>query len=752
MNHRVAIRGRNMIFALTATAATAISSMAAPPPVTDFLSEASASIWSAGADAGTASVSDDATMVRAGRQSIRFETNGPFDTWLLAPASKDAGWDLTTAGVQGVGFWARAQNPNPTGFQGGSPWIRLFSSAGNYVELHATSELLNPARSDWVWLFAPLEGGPQWIRSVVGTPNLAEINWIEIHIDTWEHQPFKVWLDGIRFTAPTAVNLTLAPTGGSTSIGVPLALRAMLLLDNGATQEVTSSSAWSSDDAAIATVGPTGESMGISLGATTIRAQYQAMHAAGPVTVSGLPDPSLFERISVTADGEQGTGVSYTPEISSDGRFIVFVTLAANLLPAEAPAGSTQVVVLDRQTGERSIASVSTSGAFNNSNNVLRPVVNDDGAVVAFRSTGSSLSPEWTSGMHVYVRDRVSGTTQCLTCAIPGASSDTPRVSGDGRYVSFHSPTALVPDDGNGVADVYRFDRTTGAFQLASRTAGGSGGNGSSQEAIISRSGRFIAYQSDASNLVVGDTNGFTDVFVTDMETGIVTRVSVGSLGQQSDGPSLTTSLGRDISDDGSRVLFMSTASNLVTPPLLNFVRDVFVHDRVTGMTTLVSSGPGGQIGNGPAGGSCALSGDGRYAVITTTASNLIPGDTNGVREILRHDLDTGEVAWVSQGISGWFNGQTADGIALDHDGRTLVFATGSSNLVPFDTNGTSDVFIQSIVTQDPADLNGDGVVDGNDLGTLLGQWGPCAGCAADFNGDGVVDGNDLGTLLGSWS
>src|SRR5437867_4406185 len=203
-------------------------------------------------------------------------------------------------------------------------------------------------------------------------------------------------------------------------------------------------------------------------------------------------------------------------------------------------------------------------------------------------------------------------------------------LSADGRFVAFDSAaTDLVAGDTNGVSDVFVHDRQTGTTERVSVASDGAQGNGSSGlvtfafPPALSADGRFVAFVSFATNLVAGDTNGATDVFVHDRQAGTTERVSVASGGSQSNG----SNVGSALSADGRFVAFQSAATNLVADDT-NGATDVFVHDRQTGTTERMSVASDGSQGNGFNAGP-ALSADGRFVAFHSTATNLVAGDTN---------------------------------------------------------------------------------------------------------------------------
>ena len=207
-----------------------------------------------------------------------------------------------------------------------------------------------------------------------------------------------------------------------------------------------------------------------------------------------------------------------------------------------------------------------------------------------------------------------------------------PYTSNYGRFVGFARPHNPPPMGSR--YSLFIRDRQTGTDELVSVDVDGNEGNGSSSGAAISADGRFVAFESSATNLVPGDTNADYDVFVRDRQTGTTERVSVGSTGNEGNG----TSSRPAISADGRFVMFQSTATNLV-PGAANgrYWSDVFVHDRQTGTTERVSVASDGTQEN-VSSHSPAMSANGRFVAFDSFASNLVPGDTNGANDVFVHD------------------------------------------------------------------------------------------------------------------
>ncbi len=264
-----------------------------------------------------------------------------------------------------------------------------------------------------------------------------------------------------------------------------------------------------------------------------------------------------------------------------------------------------------------------------------------------------------------------------------------PSLSADGRFVAFSSHASnLVPGDTNNSNDVFLFDRRTETLERVSVADDGTQGNSDSRRPSLSADGRFVAFASAASNLVPGDTNNATDVFVFDRQSRTIERISVADDGTQGNGDSTAPSL----SDDGRFVAFESNASNLVHGDTIER-SDVFVFDRQTRSIEQVSVADDGTQGNGHSG-SPSLSADGRFVAFRSLASNLVPGDTNENWDVFVYDRQAGKIERVSLTADATEGNAPSNQASLSADGRFLAFASHASNLVPGDTNGTMDVFV----------------------------------------------------------
>ena len=323
------------------------------------------------------------------------------------------------------------------------------------------------------------------------------------------------------------------------------------------------------------------------------------------------------ERVSVTSAGGQADGSSHGPAISADGRFVAFESDAQNLIPGGSPFPSgDQVYVRDRQTGTTEIISVNAAGERGNSLST-QPDISGDGRFVVFSSFADNLVPGIQSGLQVYLRDQGAGTIERISedaAGNPGdGSSVAPKVSLDGRFVAFQTNSGNLIGDGNHESHILVKDRTTGTFERVSATSTGEPADLLSEHPDITPDGRFVTFFSLATNLVADDTNNRRDIFVRDRQTGTVVRVSVSTAGVEGNSESQWPS----ISDDGLVTAFQSNADNLV----LNANGGIFVHDdRATADLSVVKSDSPDPVSKG-----AALT----YSLVVT---NNGPGSAAGVQ------------------------------------------------------------------------------------------------------------------------
>lgn len=398
--------------------------------------------------------------------------------------------------------------------------------------------------------------------------------------------------------------------------------------------------------------------------------------------------------VSVDSSEMVGNNTSQSPSVSADGRYVVFSSTASNLISNDTN-GVEDVFVRDLQLGTTERISVGVSGTESNGISSL-PTISPDSRYIGFVSYATNLVDNDTNDKSdAFLYDRQTG--QMIRMSVNSSNQEQgnswtnrPSVSPDGNYWVFMSQSNnLTPDDTTDTGDIFMYNQSLGTLEFVSPPNGGQGqGDGISTTAVVSNGGRYVVYQSAATNLVANDTNGAVDIFRYDTQTKAVVRISVDSAGQQTNGDSERAA----VSADGRYIVFRSSASNLVTGDC-NGSPDIFLRDTVLGTTTRISVGDNGQAANGVSS-YPAISTDGRYVEFSSTASNLVAGDTNGVADIFVRDLQTGKIRLVSVDS----NGVQGNGIS---DGRAsfavnypyLVFASSASNLVVGDGNGVADIF-----------------------------------------------------------
>jgi len=424
---------------------------------------------------------------------------------------------------------------------------------------------------------------------------------------------------------------------------------------------------------------------------------FLAMMASDDVLAVGT------DRVSVATGGGQAIGSSAFPVLSADGRFVAFQTTAA-LDAADSGSSSdvyirdttlNQTTLVSRATG--------AAGAKGN-NQSSAPSISSDGRYVAFTSEATNLDPAATNAtISVFVRDLVANTTKLVSRAsgVSGAEGtghdSEPSVSADGRYVAFtSSSTNFDPLDLTNTNDVYVRDLVNNSTALASRN-GGTKANGFSNSPAISGDGRYVAFNSDASNLDPDDTCACGDVYVLDTLFQTATLVSrPDGTGAGGNGASGAAS----VSFNGRYIAFDSIASNL-DPADTDAISDVFVRDTLANVTKLVSRATGAAgakanvVSDNP-----WLSSTGRFVAFNSDAANLDSNDSGDFTDIFLRDLQMNATLAISLTNAGAHGDNISLYPAVATDGTT-VFHSMATSLVAGDTNSTWDVFRVDDVDRD---------------------------------------------------
>lgn len=400
------------------------------------------------------------------------------------------------------------------------------------------------------------------------------------------------------------------------------------------------------------------------------------------------------ERASVDAAGNEGLAPSQDPDTNTDGRFVVFETEAA-LDPADTN-GLQDIYLKDMVTGGLRWVSQKVGGGDSNGHS-HDPAISADGLFVAYASDATDLVPVDPNGLRdVFVHNVTTGATQVASVGPGGipanGPSNHPKISAAPNPVVVFDSTAtnLAPNDVNAFDDVYARVLASGANRLISRTPGGVSGNGPSTYPDITPNASRIAYESRAFDLAPDANGPISDVLVHQPATGVNLVVSVASNGAVGNGDSGRPDL--STAGNGRFVVFHSDASSLVAFDANNR-RDVFWRDIAAGNTRIVSgsgAGQGNDHSQNP-----SVDPDGVWVAYESTAANLVPGDTNGFRDVFLREMTSAFVGRISVNSSG---GQ-ADGpsstpaTAANGGSPRVAYDSLATNLAPGDANGVSDVF-----------------------------------------------------------
>ena len=333
-------------------------------------------------------------------------------------------------------------------------------------------------------------------------------------------------------------------------------------------------------------------------------------------------------------------------------------------------------------------------------------VMSNDGRYFLLGSYATNFVPTSTNGQfQLYVYDRITQATDLVSKNSNGIAANYHTTEGDmsddGRYVAFvTSATNLIPNDTNGEqSDVFLHDRVTGITKIINIAADGTQANQNSSQVSISADGRYVIFSSYANNLVPDDHNGDvnifagTDLFLFDNQTNTLQRVNTSADGTEANDEPYEYTLSRD----GKHVLFTSAATNLV-PNDTNGRRDIFMKDIETGAIEIVNLLPNGEYPNqyvGP----FSISDNAEIIAFASRATNLVPNDTNNARDIFVHNRITGETKLVSISSNGTQGNTDANDPDLSGNGQFVTFYSLSNTLTSGDTNNATDNFVHDIMT-----------------------------------------------------
>lgn len=412
-------------------------------------------------------------------------------------------------------------------------------------------------------------------------------------------------------------------------------------------------------------------------------------------------------RVSLTDSDNEADDRSQDFSMSTDGRYVVFESYAANLVAGDTN-GQVDIFVRDTELDTTERINLSTAGVQTNDYS-FSPKISADGNFVVFASWATNLvANDTNAGPDIFVRDLVNNVTVRVSVKTDGTQANgasmNPTINWNGTAVAFASDaTNLVTfgtgsDDTNGFRDIFVHVMSTGDTRLESRNGSGVLGNGNSSNPVFSGNSTYVVFQSNATNLVGGDTNGATDIFSRIPSAGTTDRLSVDTNGVQANGDSINP----QNSTDGRFIVFLSYASNLVANDT-NGTCDVFMRDMGDGSNSTTErinlSSDELQANGTPvsvASQHLAVTADGRYVVFPSSATNLVSGDTNGSMDVFVRDRTSGTTERVSLDSSGVqpTNNSGYYGMGISSDARYVAFASDAVNLVSGDTNLKSDIFV----------------------------------------------------------
>jgi Tol biopolymer transport system component len=420
-----------------------------------------------------------------------------------------------------------------------------------------------------------------------------------------------------------------------------------------------------------------------------------SLSCVGLALAAAPASAGVTTRESEGAADLEANGESYNSAISATGRYVVFQSAAYNLDPADTLPGSTNVYLRDVKLDTTRLVSLNSDGVLGNGYDAF-PVVSKNGRIVVWESDASNLVPgDGNAKFDIFARDMKTGITTRISVDSAGAEGDkdslNPTVSDNGRYVAFQSDaTNLVPLDTNQRTDTFVHDRKTGITTRISVDSAGNQGSANSGSPVLSTNGRYVVFYSE-SVLAPGDSGDVVDVYVHDRKTGITTWDSPDAAGGVGDGGSSDGT----ISSSGRYVSFLSYATDLVEGDG-NGVADIFLRDRKKGVTTRVSVDMNGNEADA-ASLQPVLSANGKVVAFESYATDLTAIAGIGKLSTYARVLKAGTTALASVTVAGTQADEDCSKPGLSKNGRWLTFATLSAELIAVDGNSTYDVFLRDL-------------------------------------------------------
>jgi Tol biopolymer transport system component len=407
---------------------------------------------------------------------------------------------------------------------------------------------------------------------------------------------------------------------------------------------------------------------------------------------------AVTSQVSFSTSGEAANQECREPAVSADGRFVAFVSVATNLTSVPTN-GVLQVYVRDVVEGTTEIVSVNDAGVAGNALS-RAPSLSADGSRVAFQSAASNLIPGDGNGkVDVFLRRRDTKKTIRISEAEGGGDANQdcnqPMISGNGAFVVFASKANNLVSAATGLSHVFRRDVELQQTELVSVNVMGDEADGDSSQPSVSFDGSRVAFTSKADDLTDDPaTTGFSNIFVRDLSGAATTRISFANNPALEPNDSCSQP---SLSGDGSRVAFVSVATNLLPSDLNGPILDVYVRDVAAGPTILASRHTLGPQGTGSNSTNPVLSHSGRYVAFTSGAPNLVDGDDNSRLDVFWRDLEEGRTIRLSvntANVEGNLDsGTDQERPALTGDGRFGYYSSTASNLVGTDINGVRDIF-----------------------------------------------------------